>query len=603
MLAKKFYFAALTVALAIAITLSLLPTPPSPVNTDGDSRSAKRSSPEPKLNALLIKNVDIFDGIKLIKNQNIEIREGVIHKIANELSLDYTNTIDAKGKTAIPGLIDAHTHSFGNALTNSLNFGVSTHIDMFTPPSSLPAEIKNRTNGSQANQTDLFSSGMLATIAGGHGTQFGIEVETIASASEADAWVANRLAEGSDFIKLVYMPYSDYFKSIDRATASAIIKAGHEKNLMVVAHISSQRAARELLEEGIDGFVHIFSDEQVDAEFVELAKLKNIFIIPTLSVIAAAAHEPFAQRLADDPLIQKHLGSGQQQQLDLAFGNHKMPGFDLSIALNNTRKLHQAGVTILAGSDAANPGTTYGASLHQELELLNMAGLTHTQALQAATINTAKAFKLGDRGRISVGQKADLLLLNASPLENILATRGITSIFKNGQIVQRQNPAKPLETSKISSSILSNFSAGMATPANFNWSKTDDSIANGKSVVNVEVTDQALFITASVNPGFMFPWAGAGTFSEQAVNISKYTQLQFRVRGSKGQYQTMMFSGSVAGAPPSQTITVTEAWQTVSLELRQFRGLDLTRVTGLAIVAGPTTGEYTYQLDDVKLVE
>jgi imidazolonepropionase-like amidohydrolase len=100
-------------------------------------------------------------------------------------------------------------------------------------------------------------------------------------------------------------------------------------------------------------------------------------------------------------------------------------------------QLQAAGVPILAGTDAPNPGTTYGASLHGELELYVEAGLTPLQALVAATSAPAAAFHMPDRGRIAPGLRADLLLVNGNPDEEIKATRNIVAIYKQGHEVDR----------------------------------------------------------------------------------------------------------------------------------------------------------------------
>jgi imidazolonepropionase-like amidohydrolase len=107
-------------------------------------------------------------------------------------------------------------------------------------------------------------------------------------------------------------------------------------------------------------------------------------------------------------------------------------------ALATVAELHAAGVELMAGSDAPNPGTAHGASLHHELELLVRAGLTPTEALRAATATPARRFGLSDRGRIAPGQRADLLLVRGDPTADIRATRQIERVWKNGAPVQRQ---------------------------------------------------------------------------------------------------------------------------------------------------------------------
>ena len=106
--------------------------------------------------------------------------------------------------------------------------------------------------------------------------------------------------------------------------------------------------------------------------------------------------------------------------------------------LEAVRVLRAAGVVILAGTDAPNPGTAQGASLHGELELLVEAGLTPAEALRAATSAPAGVFGLKDRGRLAPGLRADLVLVDGDPSQDIRATRAIVGIWKAGLAVERR---------------------------------------------------------------------------------------------------------------------------------------------------------------------
>ena len=101
-------------------------------------------------------------------------------------------------------------------------------------------------------------------------------------------------------------------------------------------------------------------------------------------------------------------------------------------------ELIAAHVPILAGTDAAIPGTTYGASLHGELELLVKEGMTPLQVLASATSLPVHYFHLEDRGRIQAGARADLLLVEGNPANDITATRNIVAVWKRGVMVQRK---------------------------------------------------------------------------------------------------------------------------------------------------------------------
>jgi len=106
------------------------------------------------------------------------------------------------------------------------------------------------------------------------------------------------------------------------------------------------------------------------------------------------------------------------------------------------RALHDAGITILAGTDSPNPDTSYGVSLHQELLLLTECGLSNEEALRAATSSPAREFGLIDRGRIETGRRADLLLVKGDPSKEIRATRDIVGVWKMGIAIQRDEVAK-----------------------------------------------------------------------------------------------------------------------------------------------------------------
>ena len=158
-------------------------------------------------------------------------------------------------------------------------------------------------------------------------------------------------------------------------------------------------------------------------------------------------------------------------------------------AETSIKQLRAAGVPILAGTDAGNPGTSHGAALHRELELLVKAGLTPIEALAAATSVPAKTFRLGDRGRIAKGMRADLVLVNGDPSVDITATRAIDGVWKQGVRADRDSFAKAIvaantavgrEPPGATSGVVSDFESGTtATTFGAGWSVTTDALANG----------------------------------------------------------------------------------------------------------------------------
>ncbi|EZG45147.1 amidohydrolase [Gregarina niphandrodes] len=116
--------------------------------------------------------------------------------------------------------------------------------------------------------------------------------------------------------------------------------------------------------------------------------------------------------------------------------DQERPGFDFANALKTVTVLHHAGVPVLAGTDANNVpgrGIPHGTSLHQELEFLVSCGLSTKEALQSATSLPAHYFGLKDRGVIKPGYRADLVLIDGNPIDDIKATRSIKKVWVAGQ--------------------------------------------------------------------------------------------------------------------------------------------------------------------------
>jgi imidazolonepropionase-like amidohydrolase len=142
--------------------------------------------------------------------------------------------------------------------------------------------------------------------------------------------------------------------------------------------------------------------------------------------------------LVSDPHLGPLLTKAEIGNLQSAFHfSGRVPTFSLDHARAAVAALKAAGVPLLAGTDAPNPGMAHGVSLHRELELLVGAGLTPMDALAAATSTPARVFGLLDRGRIAPGLRADLVLVHGEPDRTITDTRSIVEVWRNGAAVTR----------------------------------------------------------------------------------------------------------------------------------------------------------------------
>ena len=382
-----------------------------------------------------ITNARIFDGERLIPRGTVVVKDGKIESVGVDVKIpEGAERIDAAGGTLLPGLIDAHTHAFLGGLDRALLFGVTTELDMGNAPAVVShlREEQNRPGG-VPGRADLFSAGTLATVPGGHGTQYGLTFPTLSKPEEADAWVEARVAEGSDYIKIVIEDLSAYGKSrptLDKETVAALAKAAHARGKLAVVHVSTAATARQAIEAGADGLVHLFTDRAADPGLAKLAAERKAFVIPTLTVLESANGIAGGSKLIEDVRLRGFLVPSEVEHLKTFFPVKTEGG--MPVALDTVRQLAAAGVPVLAGSDTPNPGTVHGASLHREMELLVQAGLTPEQALAAATSAPAKAFRLSDRGRIAPGMRADMLLVAGDPLKDITETRNIMRVWKGG---------------------------------------------------------------------------------------------------------------------------------------------------------------------------
>jgi len=391
-------------------------------------------------NCFAIKNCRIFNG-ETMQFGSVLVLNGEIVEVGENIVLPANiKIIDGSNKTLLPGLIDSHVHIWNEyQLEQSLIFGITHLIDMFMDPPIMNKLKKRLTDPSVHNLAGLSSAGMLATAPNGHGTQFGVEVPTLTSPDQARSWVEKRKAEGSDFIKIIVEDGNDKYKfpSLDMTIVKALIKAAHGNDLLAIVHIFDLKDALAVINAGADGLAHLYADGGLDPEFGIIAAKHNIFVIPTFSVLQSACGAGDIGELISDLHLAPYLTPVDINMLKRTFpypaGNTAYENAEKAM-----RQLVSANVPILAGTDAPNPGTTYGSSLHRELMLLVKAGLSPLKALRAATSIPAKKFNLKKQGFIKKGMKADLILIEGNPVENIKATRNIVAVWKNGFKVDRE---------------------------------------------------------------------------------------------------------------------------------------------------------------------
>ena len=372
-----------------------------------------RRFPPKQQTTTLITDVSVFDGKVFGPPQHVCLDDSYIWP--SDRCLHSKTTVSGKGKFLIPGLIDSHVHLTDmESLENFTSYGCTTALQM------------NCLNYKQcdllAKQSGLasfFRSGMAAI---GNGSLHQKQESTrppgtfIYPDTNVTQYTEWQFKNGSNFHKMVAE-----VNGPSLAQQVEMIKTAHSVyRKPVMTHASDIMAYRQAIQSRTDGIQHVPSDGLLDDELIDQILQNGQFVTPTINIFEYIFNVPILHPL---------------------FGI--LPGTNKSLTLvkQNVRRLREAGVPMIAGTDSIGPlpinGTIvsipFGLSLHYELEhLVSIAGASPAEAINMATRHAAKWHRLCDRGSIEVGKRADLVLLNSNPLKDIKNTRDIDQIWVGG---------------------------------------------------------------------------------------------------------------------------------------------------------------------------
>lgn len=394
-----------------------------------------------------IKDIKIFDGERVIEKQSVTIKgEKIIN--AGGPAPDNAEIIDGKGCTLLPGLIDAHIHANPESRRIALTFGITTVYIM----QGYWSKEQKKALDERRDIADALSSFFAVTAPGGHPHELiskdavpkmppGFDIsEAIKNAStpeEAAKVVAKRVEQDANYIKIMVEDGTVFGKPgtpdvTDEVLAVACAEA-HRFGKMAVAHAMTIKAFERAINAGIDGLMHIFIDKPYTKEIIDIIVNSGVFVCPTIVAGASTIGDSNSAEFSKDERVRSKLNEEWIDGLNKHIATY--PQGKTQYLLETVKALHDAGVDILAGDDAATAdlgGMAPGASFHHELQMLVKAGLTPLEALRAATSVPARRFGLLDRGRIVNGARADLLLVDGDPTSNISDTLSVHSVWRQG---------------------------------------------------------------------------------------------------------------------------------------------------------------------------
>jgi imidazolonepropionase-like amidohydrolase len=438
-----------------------------------------------------ITNVTVLDveKMKLLNRQTVVIDKDRITTVgaSDKIKVPAGATIiDGTGKFLMPGLVDAHVHFFQSG-------GIYTRPDAIDLRKTRPYE--KEIEWTHTNMEDFLRRyskvGITTVVDVGSSINFLQQRDTFRTKSYAPAvymtgpllttwqpvvfknlkndepfmemkteedarrYVQQQLPYKPDFIKIWYIVTGANTEEGARKNlplVKAVIDEAHKNNLRVAVHATERITAQLAVESGCDFLVHGIDDEIVKDDLLQLMKKKNVVLCPTL-VVAHNYMEVFGQNYdlsyADytlaNPTISgtlfdlRHLpDSAMFKNIKNIVNNRsKVQEKTDSILYANTKKMVDAGITIATGTDAGNIGTLHASSYFDELSAMQKSGFSNWQILQSSTINGAKAIgKEKEFGSIQTGKLADIILLNANPLDNIDNLKKIAVVINKGKTLQ-----------------------------------------------------------------------------------------------------------------------------------------------------------------------
>ena len=391
-------------------------------------------------------------------------------------------TIDGTGKYVMPGMTDAHIHFFQSGglytrpdganlnrvypyekdqqwikdnlyglMARYLACGITTVIDVGGPMSNY--SIRDSVNAYVAAPNAWVTGPLVSTYQPPNLDKKDPPIVKVSTPEEARELVKRQLPLKPDFIKIWYIVLPGQKAEATLPIVKATIEESHANGVKVAVHATQYETAKLAVTAGADILVHSVDDKVLDNEMLQLLKSKQTVYIPTLTV-AQNYNRTFTQqfnftahdfRYADPFMLGTLMDPQHIEKSKQAFDYKKMrnylhvPDREDSTMLTNVKLAQDAGVLVVAGTDAGNIGTHHASSFYDELLAMKQAGLSNAEIIRSATIHAAKGFgKEKDYGSVSTGKIADLLLLDKDPLQDLSVLSHINTIVHRGVPMQPQ---------------------------------------------------------------------------------------------------------------------------------------------------------------------
>ena len=390
----------------------------------------------------------------------IVFTDGVITRAGAMSDVDIpedAEIIDVGGHTILPGLIDNHVHvdliGHGSyeryyeflggterlldvmpiAAKQMLRAGVTTALDLGAPFEILT--LRERIEGGVIPGPELLISGPWITRVQYDTIPDSYEV-VVTSPQEAAQKTLELIDRGSDVIKT--------WEGLTQEDYIAVVNAAHSRGVKVHAHLYAPRAIEMAMNAGVDVFQHVGSagNPPYDETLINTIAHREIPIVQTIShrVWVYPSTQAFPSRLSRAE-YRADMPDDIYQEFMASFENfHQLPYFrnaatEIRNSTQSAGQFIRAGARIGVGTDAASPLNMHLEAMWREMSALVDSGMTPLQVISAATKTNAEILGLfGDRGSLEVGKRADILIVQGNPLEDISTLGNVAVVVKQGEL-------------------------------------------------------------------------------------------------------------------------------------------------------------------------
>jgi imidazolonepropionase-like amidohydrolase len=369
----------------------------------------------------------VGDGSQVIEKGTIVVNGTTIQAIGANVQVPAgAQRVNLAGKTVMPMILDTHIHAPATReqmirdLRRRAYWGIGAAMSMGTDTTDVVFKVRDETKN-MPGTARLLTAGRGVT-----GIEKGREPAAywVGTVAEARKVVQENAAKRPDIIKIWVDDRDNTVPKLTPELYGAIIDEAHKAKIRVTAHIFDLEDGKGLLKANVDAFAHSVRDRDVDQEFLNMMKQRpNVTVNPNL---------PSPGKMWDIAWLQGKIPADEYAGVQKANVNDPKQADMYGIQARNLKKLSDQGARIVLGTDGNIPWAP-----HQEMEAMAMAGMTSMQVIVASTGRAAEFLRITDTGTLQAGKSADLIVLDANPLDNITNTRRINAVYQRGQMVNR----------------------------------------------------------------------------------------------------------------------------------------------------------------------